>query len=85
MTKVYTLKYDSYVFKSILENFEDIRIEMEDMAEERENLRLARKRQNDMLIQGDARRMILDVLKEILQRESRENKPLRFKDSIRKH
>jgi hypothetical protein len=47
---VYALKYEGDVFKSMLENFQDMRIEVELLAKERESLRLARIRQKDMLL-----------------------------------
>lgn len=40
LTKVYLLKYDKVVFESILENFPEIKYEVEDLANEREKIRI---------------------------------------------
>mmetsp|Transcript_44415 Transcript_44415/g.43086 ORF Transcript_44415/g.43086 Transcript_44415/m.43086 type:complete len:152 (-) Transcript_44415:1553-2008(-) len=49
LTKVYTVKYDSYVFKSIMKSFPMIEEEIGILASHREKLRKNKLRQRDML------------------------------------
>jgi len=49
LTKVYVVKFDSYIFHSIMKTFPEIEAEVQLLAIHREKMRKARLRQRDML------------------------------------
>ena len=72
LNNVYILKYDGDVFQSILETFPEIKREMEEIALERERVRLLKDRQKNLIIDADARYLIFEALTKLLNKEEEE-------------
>ncbi len=67
MDNVYVLKYDIEVLKQLMAEFTDIKNDIEELANERERMRLVKERQTQMHIDEENKERIVQILKRIIK------------------
>jgi hypothetical protein len=67
LDNVYVLKYDIEVLKQLMAEFTDIKNDIEELANERERMRLVKERQTQMHIDEENKERIVQILKRIIK------------------